>query len=236
MQCEEFEDRLNQVLDARRRPEWDAELRLHCETCPECRDVATAYGVLLDGFYALAMPEAPADMAARVLADVRPRLSLARNVSLTVAALAIAAGLLVVVVPVLRSASRAPAQGAAVPPVENQDVRAPARALGASRRARALSEFPIVPELLAIQNAALADAPYETLAKETGQGLATLVLYMPGIGGTKGIIDVDSNSVDDEPPWAAQMSEGLRPVTQSVTETLNLLLRAMPVADSSHRS
>jgi hypothetical protein len=236
MQCEEFEDRLNQVLDARRRPEWDAELRLHCEACPECRDVAIAYGVLLDGFYALAMPEVPADMAARVLCDVRPRLSPARRVLVSVTALAIAAGLLIVVVPVLRSAARAVAHVAPVSAAGNQNAQTSALTLRASRRALALSEFPIMPELLAIQSAALADAPYETLAKETGQGLATLVLYVPGIGGTRGIIDVDSNTIDDEPPWAAHMSEGFRPVTQSVTETLNLLLRAMPLADSSHRS
>ena len=71
MQCEEFEGRLNQILDERRRPEWDAELRLHCETCVECRQLAADYDVLLDGFYTLSTPPASADMAARVLADVQ---------------------------------------------------------------------------------------------------------------------------------------------------------------------
>ncbi len=46
MQCEEFEDRINAVLDQRERPEWDAELRLHFEVdAPDCRELATAYGM-----------------------------------------------------------------------------------------------------------------------------------------------------------------------------------------------
>ena len=58
MQCDEFEDRLNAVLDERRRPEWDTELSLHCENCAGCRQLAAAYDRLLDGFYALAAPDA----------------------------------------------------------------------------------------------------------------------------------------------------------------------------------
>ena len=70
MQCEEFEHRLNLVLDERGRPECDAELSLHAEACTECRHLAALYGALLEGFYALSAPQAPPDMAARVLVDI----------------------------------------------------------------------------------------------------------------------------------------------------------------------
>ena len=69
----------NLVLDERGRPECDAELSLHVEKCAECRHVAALYGALLDGFYALSAPQAPADMAARVLVDIGPRRSSTRG-------------------------------------------------------------------------------------------------------------------------------------------------------------
>jgi anti-sigma factor RsiW len=90
MQCEEFEDRLNLVLDERGRPECDAELSLHVEACAECRHVAALYGALLDGFCALSAPQSPSDMAARVLVDIGPRRSNARG-RMVYAALATAA-------------------------------------------------------------------------------------------------------------------------------------------------
>ena len=72
MQCAEFEDRLNAVLDQRQRPEWDAQLRGHMERCPLCHETARGYRAMLDGFCVLAAPEPPAEMAARVLGELRP--------------------------------------------------------------------------------------------------------------------------------------------------------------------
>lgn len=62
------------------------------------------------------------------------------------------------------------------------------------------------------------------------------MLYVPGIGGARGIIDAESKLADSEPAWAVQMSEGLRPVTDSITDTLYLLLKAMPVTELAVRS
>ena len=107
MQCEEFEDRLNAVLDERRRPEWDAELRLHCETCAECRQLAASYDALLDGFYALATPEAAGRHGRSRVGRAWDRVTArARAGRVAVASLAMAACVLVVVVARLRSPSR----------------------------------------------------------------------------------------------------------------------------------
>src|SRR5262245_8944043 len=106
MKCDEFEDRLNEVLDERRRPEWEAELRLHCEGCAGCRELAGSYGVLLDGFYALKTPQPPADMGHRVVAELRVRRSVALATSAAAAVLATAAAVLVAVLPLLQSPSR----------------------------------------------------------------------------------------------------------------------------------
>jgi hypothetical protein len=235
MQCEEFEDRLNAVLDERRRPEWDAELRLHCDSCAECRQVAASYDVLLDGFYALAAPEAPADMALCVLAELGPRPTPARRWTAAAAALAMAACVLVVVAPLVRGPSSAqkPAAMQTSEAVAAAPHRGSAATTGHGAQAT-LEQFPLMPEWLVDAEATGSD-PYAGLAKETGQGLATVILYVPGVGGSKGIIDVEADGGADEPAWAVQMSEGLKPITESVTETVNLLLRIVPMAQFASR-
>ena len=114
MQCEEFEDRLNAVLDERRRPEWDDELRLHCDNCADCRQLAAEYGNLLDGFYALATPEAPADLALRVLIEARPQPAAQRRMVVPAAALATAAVVLVAISPLVWRASQQPSNATAI--------------------------------------------------------------------------------------------------------------------------
>jgi hypothetical protein len=218
MQCDEFEERVNEVLDERGRPEWDAELRLHCEQCPACRKLAASYDALLDGFYALATPEAPVDMALRVVDELRAEPARGRRYAGVAAALATAAVLLIAMVPLLRGtlSPQTPAKPAAQPLA----AAAPARQLPIER-------IPLVPELMAIAESSQGD-PYAGLAKETGQGLASVILYVPGVGGSRGIID--AQTAGREPAWAVQMSEGLRPITNSVTETFDLLLDSLPVA------
>ena len=56
MHCGEFEDRLNDVLDQRQRPEWDPALDEHMGGCAACRETARAYRAVLDGFHALVAP------------------------------------------------------------------------------------------------------------------------------------------------------------------------------------
>lgn len=224
MQCEEFEDRLNTVLDERGRPEWDAELSLHRDTCARCRRLAATYDVLLDGFYELTTPLAPADMRLRVMADLRPQPAAGRQLRLGAAALATAAALLVIASPLFRGP----------PEISRTELNHRVRSLATAGARQPLDEIPFVPGLLAIAESPDGD-PYAGLAKETGQSLATVILYVPGVGGGKGIIDVPTDGAAGEPAWAVQMSEGLRPITNSVTETFNLLLRSFPVSQLAAR-
>jgi hypothetical protein len=251
MQCEEFEDRLNLILDERGRPECDAELELHVEACAECRHIAALYGALLDGFCALSAPDAPADMAARVLVDVRPRRSTTRG-RWVYAALATAACLLVAIGPLVR---RMPPEdsplAATTEPASANGRKATAVALSAQKRRPARSAS--LPSQRVLLGSAMHDSlpvfaslpilagdqpgdPYGELAKETGSGLAAIVRYVPGVGGARGIIDAESSAADPDPAWAVQVSEGLRPVTDSVTNTLQLLLKVLPGTELASRS
>jgi hypothetical protein len=228
MQCEEFENRLNAVLDERARLEWDHELRLHSESCSRCRQLADAYDALLDGFYALSAPNAPADMSLRVLAEMRPQVASQWRLPVVAAALATAAALLVTVTPLLRG----PAQ-----PAKSVDDATAIHSVAARTPAdqRPLEQLPLMSDLLSIAASPDGD-PYAGLAKETGQGLANVVLYVPGIGYGRGIIDIESRGQSEEPAWAVQMSEGLKPLSDSVTQTFNLLMRSLPVSQLASRS
>ncbi len=230
MRCDEFEDRLNTVLDKRQRRQWDAELSLHCDTCAQCGQLAAAYDALLDGFYELTTPEAPHDMGLRVIAQVRTPPSTGRRLALVAAVLATAAALLVVVGPAWRGTPDTPqadpnpnVASTTKPRIEPPFERVPLEGVP-----------PFVPELLAMALSPDGD-PYAGLARETGQGLANVILYVPGVGGGKGIIDVEADGTPGEPAWAVRMSEGLKPITDSVTETFNLLLRSFPISQLAAR-
>jgi len=243
MKCEEFEVRLNEVLDARERPELTSELRLHCDSCRSCREIASAYGIMLDGFYLLTTPEAPVDLSTRVLAALHaeptvtvPQPSQSRRAMWAASLLATAAAVLLVVLPLVqrsRNATIAEAEPAAKT-AQPQIVARP-RIVVPSTVSPQLEEIQLIGAMLASLANQKGD-PYEELAKGTGQGLATLVLYTPGIGGQKGIMDKNRVPREDDPAWVMQMTEGLKPVTESVTETLDLLLQAIPVMQFAGRS
>jgi hypothetical protein len=73
--------------------------------------------------------------------------------------------------------------------------------------------------------------PYEELAKGTGQGLASFVLYVPSIGATPGLVVGSPTPVTGQGGWS-----GLRPVSMVVRETLDLLLQVLPNREAQHRS
>ncbi len=198
MKCEEFEERLNLVLDERRRPAWDDEVRLHMDRCGACREIAAAYGLLLDGFYALTAPEPPSDLAVRVLDELKVRPA-SRRVAVVSAVLATAAAVVVAAWLPWRgdahvAAKVRPAPAAAAPAGVALGTKAslaapaarPTQRSGASQPAIVLQELdalPVVgPMFVSMSDRDKKTDPYEALAKGTGQSLAAVVLYMPGFG------------------------------------------------------
>ncbi len=67
MQCRDFEDRLNDLLDARQVPERDAILRRHAGECQTCRHFLDAQAALFTGMDLLETPPLPSHFAATVL-------------------------------------------------------------------------------------------------------------------------------------------------------------------------
>lgn len=235
MKCEEFEVHMNEILDERRRPEWDEQLRAHGETCRGCRDLAAAYGMLFEGFFALPAPKAPADLAARVLEQMRPRPLVSPRLALLGAIFSTAAAVLVAAL-LMRGNDLVPGNG-----IEEQVAQAPATVAplpattlppGAPHLPQweKLEDVPIVgPWLMAGTNPADGSDSYAELAKGTGQGLAAIVLRMPGVAGSQGVRPPAPAAVYGPGVWPLQVSEELRPFTESMTETFNLLLDALPL-------
>jgi len=295
MQCEEFEQRLNELLDDRRRGPLDAELRGHVDSCAACRTTALAYNLLLDGFASRPMPLPRADLAARVLADYQREPVLLRTVSVhrrvvfTSAALATAAGLLIGLLPLLRMAPR-PEQQAENPSVVAKAVTDGSASLASQSNLREappsadaspvaeivpVAEAPLIADIATVAEASpVAEAapvveaatgaeatpvsgtvaadmpkrepisqvaqtvalsklkdgdPYVEVCKFTGRSLGSLLLIVPGIGGRRGIIDLDADRDGKDPTVASQVSDGLKPVTDSLAATLDLLFRTFPV-------
>jgi|GEM_PF-5624828 len=242
MKCDEFETHLDEILDERRRPEWDAQLREHSACCPRCRDLASAYGVLLEGFRSMKTPECPADMSTRVLEShlSRPRLTFPARAALPAAAAAAlfsTAAAILVAVFLTRDAQHEQVALVA-PPVAQapiaQDPVAQAKVKQIEQIKFELEQWKKVP-LVGAVFASAADNdkstdPYEELAKGTGRSLANVVLRMPGIAGPRGVRPLQpSYGPEGVGVWPTQMSDELRPVTASVTETFDLILDTLPI-------
>src|SRR5262245_43986354 len=123
--CRRFKARLDAVLDERRRPEQDAQLRSHARYCPDCAAWMKSQAMVLAALESMADEECPADFAFRVLQSVEPVRRPSRWRRLAVAAMAVAAGLLLAIL-AWRSPDAAPnrpetpvaQQTPAVPPYE----------------------------------------------------------------------------------------------------------------------
>lgn len=99
MNCEQFQQRLNEVLDERADPAGDSHLSGHAADCDDCRAALVGSRVLLRGLSRLRVPAVRADFSERVVAaaiapasrEPRSRLWLAGGVLLASAAAAMLA-------------------------------------------------------------------------------------------------------------------------------------------------
>lgn len=73
MNCQEFQMRLDQVLDARRPLAADPELADHARSCCDCGELLQAAEALLAGLRARAQSRAPRNLGRRVVAETASR-------------------------------------------------------------------------------------------------------------------------------------------------------------------
>lgn len=216
MECETFEARLNEALDAALDPALDQQWSRHAEACPACRQLWRGYETLLAAAARLRSPLPNRAWTERVVEAVnqvlqhpadlpQPAVSYAtgagttrtRSWSQTAAWLAaLAAGLLVAVWGLTRTSQA---------PVELAESR-PAPATGADPSAAPRSQPPT--------------------------SLREVALLVPGLAAS---IESDAQPTATEAAgrdWTADLSNGLKPLAHSTSGALDLMLGALTSVES----
>lgn len=99
MQCAEFEQRLQQMLDDRQKVEQDNLLQEHARGCGDCGKVLRGQSELLAGLLVIPKPRFAADLGHRVLDQLRIDQRKRNNRRLVIAALVAAAVIMVALLP-----------------------------------------------------------------------------------------------------------------------------------------
>jgi hypothetical protein len=102
MQCEEFEPRINELLDERQQPRADARLAEHARECAACADMLAGYEQTLDIVRGAAPLEMDTDPAAEIVARVQLATRRRMRLWTTVVPLAVAASLLIALMPAIQ--------------------------------------------------------------------------------------------------------------------------------------
>lgn len=229
MQCDEFETRLNELLDERQPFERDPQLRAHTLSCGGCRRLAAGYGALSQGIEELPLAEADAALAWHVVAECHAQRQRRRVVRYSFAGLAAA----VLIALTLRSLPQAP-EVVHAPPTVPQDGADDGNGIeNAPRMAPTEREgFPPPQDEPADDRAErhpAEESPRDTfdrnlaLARETRQTLAGAWLLVPGVP-TPSVPAPD----DADGGWDRPVADELKPLADSTAGALGFLLHVLP--------
>jgi len=248
----DFEDRLNAVLDEREQLDADERLRARSREDSRSRELLDSYWAMLAGIDSVETPPAPWDMSQRVISELTQpaviRFSLHRRVA---AVVAVAAALLATVAwwqfespDHIGIASRNAADNVEVgeslsDQQEGASKSASAVAAETTRNSESLAEAPEEDPPLGTMVRESGEA-YAQLVRDTQESMADLALLFPDVGLAKrkssppkeGPIDVDPSAESSDSPratgWMNQMTDGLRPLTNATSGAFNILLRSLP--------
>jgi hypothetical protein len=214
MRCEQFERRLQDVLDNRLNPEIDEPLRDHAGACPECRELLASYDGILTTVASGWVPRGPRRLTGQIIAEWQqtvdyeaqplPQMRRVRPWQVLAGSFACAAAILIALMPLLQRPGTTDSVLATVPPVV-ESTAAP------------MDRANLRPEQLG------------TVAHRTGRGLALLVLEFPDYE------TANSGEFDKQVRWLRPVASSLKPLS-SVGEPFNVLLRATGTRSSQAHS
>lgn len=247
MRCDEFEPRLNEVLDERR--EWlsDGELAAHARSCSACRELATSYEAALHALVATALADAHpgdryvargqsagvSDLTARVLGEltpaplIGPSLRWLRQYQYQ---WAMAAGVLLAVglawMALMRApAGRGPAEPLAAGHHESDSASSPRR----EKRAAAARQDGAVEKNAASENL-VAKRPVSPWPQTGHDGNPTIDRSEASAAASLPAASLEAAQ------WAHRVADGLKPVTRPTVGALNGFLELWGVDDPRPRS
>lgn len=218
MRCVDFEQRLNLLLDKRIDLSLGAgslpeSLEVHTERCEACRNLVAGYRAMLSGLAEEVQSTRPRQLVERVLADVLPQRRGLRTLPgwsslVTAASIAVIVGLVVVS---RWSTPRGSLQS--LPSVAlQQSIVEPAVSVAGVRPAVERRGFRFAaPSRLDIDQASLG-----------------VVLNFAGLGPVTFSAEVLESHLAAKPAWVVEVADGLKPVTDSMTGTLNAIWQVLP--------
>jgi hypothetical protein len=219
MNCGEFERRLQHLLDERkqkllREDDLPAPMQIHLKDCGECANLVSGYRALLATLSA-SHPGTSAFRAANVieLTTAAPH-RLGRFRSL--APLATAAVLLIATFMVYQYGAPATVKQARI----EQPIFVPSYANSP-------------PQEHALTTVASSSRPTLYPSMEINERSLGLMLNLAGLSPVTFSAELLDSHLFDRPAWMVQVSDGLKPVTERMTGTLNALLQALPGADAA---
>ncbi len=217
MRCGEFERRLHGLLDehpegSRCLSRLPSALEAHASECDACSGQLRGYRQLFAGLSAIPPSNPSTQFVDRIVAE---SLSLRSRVNLYrwFAHLATAASVLIVLslAAVARNRSSQPvAQTLPAIPVRHGAVRSVPRHAESFFSASSESFLPIRSRL------------------ELDHASVGVVLNLAGLSPVTFSAEVLEAHLAQQPAWMVELADGLRPVTESMTGTLNALLRVLP--------
>lgn len=223
MKCDAFETRMNDILDARGAIENDVQLAEHAATCGECRSSLAAHVQLIRAVQQLSYPQPSADLAERALAEWRrPTVSVAMDSGRRVAAWyawAAAAALLLAAWPMIAWWSSSSTVDVA------QVAPSPAELASADAA-------PVVPLDQLLRDAS---DKFEKLAGQTGEPQSQAVRPVPPPQFAAASVDPAVQALTTV-SWMQEVSDGLKPITNSTTEAFSFLLQAFHTNEARTRS
>ncbi len=224
MRCDEFESRLNEVLDERRPLSSDREVEEHIRHCGRCRDVARSYEAMTAGLHYDVVPPVPEGLTARIVDEVkraaresRPaerRVNVLRYPQRLPAAALLAAVLLLAVTLTWINHRR--------------DADVPIGKAETGQVARAGQPQNQKPLPHGVGNAIDRQVVAATAQHETGSSAAENMLNLqslPAAGWAQPGAD-----------WAQEMADGLQPVTRPTVGAISGFLNLWGIGEEGHRS
>ena len=231
MNCERFERRLDELLDERLSPESDAELNTHAEDCSACGRMLADYQALTEALAVMAWPEVCEEMGPRVAAEVAAE----------------------------RAEDVRRAKPQAKVPVEIGNSIEVAKD-DAAKRERLYRAGWLVAAAAAVLLVSIGMLEWTRMHSASPNGTATTsAAVAPALaatvhdangrtGNNRTVASVSpvSRSMDEIPAFAGlspqqrnlmeQMSDGLKPVTHSMSAALRALRRTLPGSEAAARS
>ncbi len=217
MRCGEFERRLHDLLDEHPEGSWclselPSALEAHASECDACSGQLQGYRQLFAGLSAMGPLNPSTQFVDRIVAEslsLRPRVNFNRWFT----HLAAAASVLIVLslAAVARNRISQPvAQTLPTIPIRQSAVRSAPEHTESVFSASSQSFLPIRSRF------------------ELDQASVGVVLNLAGLSPVTFSAEVLEAHLAQQPAWVVEVADGLRPVTESMTGTLNALLRVLP--------